>query len=210
MNYDELRESIKTWSSNNGSEFLEQIDTFIRSTESSIYSSVRLPKFSATVSLTMTANDPLTELPADFLSVDSIAPTGQKPLLMKDTDFILEAYPDPTVKGLPRFFGMNDDRTVRWGPIPDQSYPFFLQYFNKPASIVEERNGTYVSDRWPTALLHGALMFACIFMKDTEGKQENEEIFLSSLGLSSAFVKGRASKQTFEKNSSAVEATELK
>ena len=52
------------------------------------------------------------------------------------------------------------------------------------------------------------LMFAALYMKDMDSFAAHQSIFVNSLGLASEFAKGRATKQSFEKASSAIESGE--
>jgi hypothetical protein len=210
MTYDDLRRSIEDYTAYTAPQFLTQIDTFIRQAESVIYQSVRLPKFRASAPLSLVAGVATSVAPSDFLSVDSVFIPNHGNLLMKDTGFIQQAFPDPTVLGTPRFFGMTDDLTFMWGPTPDANYTASLRYFNKPLSIVDQRTETYIANRFPAALLNGSLVFAAIFMKDPQMRQEHQDAFAAAIGLAESFAHSRSSKQLFEKASSAVESTEFK
>jgi hypothetical protein len=210
VTYDSLRDSIKTWASNNDPEFLAELDTFISQAENVIFTSVRLPKFSTVTTLSATPSTATIAVPADFLSADSLSPASGVPLLKKDPEFIYECYPDSSITGPPRFFALLDDQTILLGPTPDLAYSYRLRYFNRPVSIVALRSGTYVSTNFEAALLNGSLMFAAMFMKAQDEIASYQTAFINALGLSSAFAKGRFMKQTFERESAAVTSDELK
>lgn len=204
MTYTELRQAIQTTAENNGDEFLQQIDTFILQAENLIYQSVRLPKFTTSATLSILANTPTVTAPDDFLAADVIMPAGIPPIYKKDISFLQEVYPAGAV-GTPRFFAMFDDLTITIAPTPDQNYSALMTYFSKPVSIIGTQDEpTYVSDRFPTALLNGSLMFAAIFMKDPDMKAIHQEMFVNSLGLAGKFVNQTLAKQQFEKTNSAV------
>ena len=205
MTYDELRTSIENWSENHDPEFLAQVDTFIRLAENRIVTAVRLPQFSKTASVAILSGSQSSTFPTDFLSVDSITVGTGRPLLMKEPEFIYEAYQGGT--GTPRFFGLQTNNSVVWGPTPDANYTATLRYFNYPASICDTHGatGTYLSTTFPAALMSGSLWMASNYMKDWTGAQLHQENFKDALGLSAAFTFGPYSKQGFERKSASVD-----
>ena len=152
-----------------------QIDTFIKQAEQRIYNSAQLPASRKDSTLTLTANSPVLEAPADFLSVFSAAVIDDAGaysyLLVKDPNFIREAYPDPAVVGIPRYYAIQGkSSTVAaklafiLGPTPQAAYSLALQYYAYPESIVTS-NSSWLGDNFDTVLLYGCLLEAAVFMK---------------------------------------------
>lgn len=207
MNYEELRGSIEKWSENHESDFLAEIDTFIRYAENAIVTSVRMPQFSKVSTITLTQYSPSAQAPSDLLAIDSIFITGQRPILKKDPEFIYEAYGEGAL-GCPRFFAMLDDLTILFGPTPDQQYATNIRYYNQPISICDQHEGTYISNNYPAALLSGCLWRAAVFMKDWQATELHSQDFVNALGISKRFIEGQVTRQTYEKVSSAVSSGE--
>jgi hypothetical protein len=183
MTYDELTTAIQQYLMveyvGDGAEptFVANIDNFIRNTEIIINNSVQLPAFRKSVSSACTLGDPYIDLPVDFLSVFSLAvvpnttvnliPTATyQYLLNKDVNYIREAFPYPTVTGIPQYYSLFDNTQMLLGPTPDSTYTTELHYFAYPQSIVDAPLGTtWVGDNFPNALLWGALVEGYVFLK---------------------------------------------
>ena len=79
MTYNELTEAIQQYLMveyvGDGAEptFVANIDNFIKNTEIIINNSVQLPAFRVNVTGTLTAGNPYLTIPADFLSIFSLA-----------------------------------------------------------------------------------------------------------------------------------------
>lgn len=148
MNYIELSQAIQNYSENNESLFVASIPTFVKEAEKRIYNSVQLPALRRNVIGNTTAANKYLTLPGDWLSTYSIAIIDESGrytyLLSKDVNFLREAYPNPSVTGLPKYyaiFGSNisdtTDMSVIMAPTPDLSYSTELHYFYYPISIVQ-------------------------------------------------------------------------
>lgn len=152
-----------------------QIDTFIRQAEQRIYNSAQLPSSRKGTTLTLTPSSAFVDAPNDFLSAFSAAVIDGSGvysyMLPKDQNFIREAYPDPTVTGLPRYYAIHGQRAgtpteLRFivGPTPGSAYSVDLQYYAYPESIVTAAN-TWLGDNFDTVLLYACLLEAAVFMK---------------------------------------------
>src|ERR1700722_1414931 len=140
MTYGEIRRGIQTATSNTDSEFISQIDLFIKQTESRIGMLVRLPAYSATASLVTVAGVntiALNSLTPQFISADYLNLLDFGTLEQKEKSFMFEAFPNNGEQGPPRYFGLQDDLTVVLGPTPDAIYNLTLYYFSKWGSIVD-------------------------------------------------------------------------
>lgn len=129
----------------------DDMNMFIRQAEQKIYNTVQIANLRKNVTGLTTANNKYLSAPADFLSVYSIAIyplTGPNAneytyLLVKDVNFIREAYPKSTDTGQPAqyaIFGPNsalpNELTFILGPTPDTQYGTELHYYYYPESIV--------------------------------------------------------------------------
>jgi len=87
-------------------------------------------------------------LPTDWLANYSIAVVDQTGnynyLLNKDVNFLREAYPNPTVTGLPKYYALFgnqlsnlEDLTYILTPTPDQNYTVEMHYFYYPPTTVQ-------------------------------------------------------------------------
>ena len=175
------------------------MDMFIKQAEQKIYNTVQLPNLRRNVTGVTYATVPYISCPDDFLSVYSMAvfSTGGTYtfLLNKDVNFIREAFPNPSVTGLPThyaIFGPSssnvNELSFILGPTPDLSYNVELHYYYYPPSIVTAGT-TWLGDNFDSALLNGTLVEALRFMKGEadlvalyKGMYDNSLILLKQLG----------------------------
>ena len=185
MDYNELFAQIQTYTENifpdtylaNGSAVTAttQINTFIQQVEERIYNTVQIPSLRRNVMGTCSATTPYLGCPNDYLSTFSMAvidATGvYEYLLNKDVNYIRQAYPDPTAKGLPKYYALfgsrlNDPNELSFilGPSPDSAYTIELHYFYYPESIVTA-GSSWLGDNYSPVLLYGSLVEAYTYMK---------------------------------------------
>jgi hypothetical protein len=167
MNYTELTAQIKDYLQEFGTSFVANIPTFIRNAENRILHEVELPVFTKNATADTSLNQRYLQLPTDYISPRelSITVTGtQSFLTQKDVSFIREAYPSPTVYGIPRYYAQFDQNTLLLGPTPDAVYPMELHYFYSPESIVTA-DTSWLGDNAGFTLLYGALVEGYMFNK---------------------------------------------
>ena len=80
-------------------------------------------------------------------------------------NFLDEAFPAGET-GVPRFYGLFDESTFVFGPVPDQNYAAELHYRYKPESITASSDGTsWLGDNAENTLLYASVVEAYTFMK---------------------------------------------
>lgn len=152
-----------------------QVNMFIEQAEKRIYNTVQLPALRKNVTGGLTANNEYLSAPSDFLSVFSLALIDSSQnyvyLLNKDVNFIREGYPSAVYTGTPKYYalfgptyGNATELSLIVGPTPNQSYEVELHYFYYPESIITAGT-TWLGDNYSPALLYGALVEACTYMK---------------------------------------------
>lgn len=148
MNYVQLAQAIQDYSENTEQLFVYNIPRFVQEAEDRIYNTVQLPTLRKNVTGNLTASNKYLSLPNDWLSTYSLAvidATGNYTyLLNKDVNFLREAYPNPSVSGLPRYYaifgpttGDANELSAIVAPTPDSEYSVELHYFYYPVSIVQ-------------------------------------------------------------------------
>lgn len=159
-------------------DFTAEIPRFIGASEERIFFFVQLPFFRKAQTGTLTSGNPYLQLPADFLAPSSLSITIPVTLetvflLNKDVEYIREVYPVATSTGVPFAYALfdadEDDTTIIIGPTPAASYACQLNYFYKPASLVDVPTGTWLSVNAYDTLLYGALSEASNWMKRNGG-----------------------------------------
>lgn len=197
MNYTQLSQAVQDYTENYEATYVANIPNFVRQTEERICRSVMIPELRKNVTGTLTSGNKYLARPADFLSVFSIAVIDgdglYQYLLDKDVNFMREAYPDPAITGVPKYYAQFDgDGPVSTygnfilGPTPNGNYQVELHYYYDPPSIVD--TGTsWLGDNAEAALLYGCLVEAYTFMKgDADLMQTYQNRYMeamSNLGL---------------------------
>ena len=174
MNYTELYDAIIEYTENQETTFVSNIPMFVKNAEERIYRSVLIPEFRKNSSGNMTSGNRYLARPPDFLSAFSLAVIdglgNYSYLLDKDMNFMREAYPNPSVTGLPKYYAQFDgdvptsNGNFLIGPTPNSDYAVELQYYYNPPSIVD--TGTsWLGENVMNALLFGSIVQAYIYMK---------------------------------------------
>ncbi len=173
MNYTELKTAVEDYTENTFS--VTDFATMTELAEQKIYNAVQLPALRKNVTGTLTLGNKYLSAPTDFLSVFSLAvvdATGRYSyLLNKDVNFIREAYPNPTVTSVPKYYaifgpdsGNLTELTFILGPTPSANLTTELHYFYYPVSIVTAGT-SWLGDNFDSVLFNGVMAEAARFMK---------------------------------------------
>jgi len=200
MNYTDLTTNIKEIVEN--PELTDaQIALFVQQTEQKIYNTVQLPALRKTCDGATTGSNQFLSTPADFLFPYSIAlrdgDGNYNYLVQVDQNFILEAYPDPTSTGQPKYYGIFDEDSYILGPTPDVSYSVRITYGHYPESIVTAGT-TWLGTNYDSALLNGSLVEALRFMKgEADLVQMYDKMYLESIALLKMLGDGKLRQDTY-------------
>ena len=144
---------------------------FAQQAEQKIYNSVQFPALRKNATGNMTLANRYLSTPTDYLYTHSLAVITAAGdyiyLLHKDSNFILEAYPNPATQGVPKHYSQFDEDSYIIGPTPDLNYAVEIHYGYYPESIVTAGT-TWLGDNFDSALLNGSLVEAIRFMKGEE------------------------------------------
>jgi hypothetical protein len=169
MDYTELTTNIEDICENTFT--ADQLAMFAQQAEQKIYNTVQFPALRKNSTGSATLDNRYLSVPSDFLYTHSLAVIDGSGnyiyLLVKDANFIREAYPNPTATGTPKHYGQFDEDSMILGPTPDANYDVELHYGYYPESIVTAGT-TWLGDNFDSALLNGALVEALRFMKGEE------------------------------------------
>jgi len=195
MTYTELVAAIKAYCQNTESTFVTNIPTFVKQAEDRIYRSVNLPVSRKTSTGSLSTSSKYLTFPTDMLVPLSLevtnATSDQVFLINKDYNFMSQAYPDDSVKGLPKHYAIYDSTRFVLGPSPSATSAYALNYFYKPASIVTEST-TWLGTNADSALLYGALIEAYTYMKgDPDIMNLYTQRYQEALGLLKTQAEGR-------------------
>ena len=148
MNYATLVQAIQDYSENTEQLFVSNIPLFVKEAELRIYNSVQIPVLRKNVTGNVTTSNPYLSCPDDFMAVYSLAAISAAGsynyLIDKDVSFVREAYPNPTVTGLPKYYAIFGSQltyptelSLILTPTPDDNYSVELHYYYMPESIVQ-------------------------------------------------------------------------
>ena len=199
MNYTDLTTNIKEIVEN--PELTDaQIALFVQQTEQKIYNTVQFPALRKACDGTATASNQFLSVPPDFLHMHSLAAKDGDDysyLVQVDANFILEAYPDPTSTGKPKYYGHFDVDSLILGPTPDSNYPVRITYGYYPESIVTAGT-TWLGTNFDAALLNGSLVEALRFMKgEADLVQMYDKMYLESIALLKMLGDGKLRRDSY-------------
>ena len=165
MNYAQLCSAVQDTVENSFT--AEQLAWFCDQTEQKVYNAVQIPALRRNMVGNVSANVQFLSTPPDFLYAYSLSVTdGTRVhyMLNKDTNYIQEAYPFPTDRGLPKYYAQFDANTLLLGPTPDQPYEVEMTFGYYPESIVTAGT-TWLGDNFDSVLLNGMLIEAARFLR---------------------------------------------
>jgi len=172
MNYTELSALLQEYTQNYSTEFVAAIPSIVQLAEDRIYQSVQLPALKKNATSNFAPNTKYLSAPTDFLATYSVAAIGldgsYNYMLEKEVGYINEVFPDPTTRGLPRYYALFNDRTFVVSPTPGEGYGVELHYFYEPESITTAGTN-WLGDNTESVLFYGCLVEAYTYMKgDTD------------------------------------------
>ena len=198
MNYTELTANIQDITEQTFT--ADQLKMFTQQAEQKIYNTVQFPSLRKNASVNTANGNALITIPTDLLwnySAGIIISNVTTFLLTKDVNFIREAYPNSTVKGVPKHYAFYSQTQFMLGPTPDAIYPIELHYGYYPTSIVDGAT-TWLGTNFDSALLNGALVEAIRFNKgEPDLIALYEKHYLHSITLLKNLVDGKQRQDSY-------------
>ncbi len=180
-----LKAAMEAYLQTTDATFVANEDVIIKQAEDRISKAVILPRNRKTTTLAFVNGTQTMALPSDFLApfeLRSVVGTTYTPVGYFDVSYMREAYPDPTVTGIPSAYSMYDSSTIILAPTPNGTVSGFLHYFYKPASIVDAGT-SWLGTNAESCLLYACLSEAYTFLKgEVDLMKLYEEKFQSALG----------------------------
>lgn len=166
--YTTLKQAIQDYVESSETSFVNNLPTIIQQAEERILKRCQLPDFRKNVTGSVASGNQYLIMPSDFLTPYSMAidNSGYEYLLLKDVNFIRQAYPASSTQAPPKYYGIFSETSFIVGPTPDAAYAVELHYFYKPESISASATGTsWLGDNAESALLYGCLVEAYTYLK---------------------------------------------
>ena len=169
MTYDELVTNIRNYTEVDSNVFSSSvINTFITMAENRILRDIDLDVFKKESTGTMTDGNRFLASPSDILThrYMFVTVSGEKVYLdFRDTSFMKEYWPDPTSKGVPKYYSVWDQNTFYIAPTPNSNYAVQLGYIHRPAQLSSTNTTAWISTNSPEALLYATLIQAYSYTK---------------------------------------------
>jgi len=186
MTYTSLKTDIQTWAENTGTDFTNQLDTFIDNTQTKLSRDIDPVGFNENVNSTMIQGDRFVNLPTAvepmlFNYVEIIVSSNAKYLEMKTLEFIKEYWPNNSLQGEPKYFTNFDDNRIYVAPTPDQNYDIKIGYQGKINPLSNTNTTNWYTENASDALLYGCLSEANLFTKNMEDYNIYKQKYVESV-----------------------------
>ena len=186
MTYTSLKTDIQTWAENTGTDFTNQLDTFIDNTQTKLSRDIDPVGFNENVNSTMVQGDRFVNLPTAvepmlFNYVEIVVSSNTKYLEMKTLEFIKEYWPDNSLQGEPKYFTNFDDNRIYVAPTPDQNYDIKIGYQGKINPLSNTNTTNWYTENASDALLYGSLSEANLFTKNMEDYNIYKQKYVESV-----------------------------
>ena len=186
MTYTSLKTDIQTWAENTGTDFTNQLDTFIDNTQTKLSRDIDPVGFNENVNSTMVQGDRFVNLPTAvepmlFNYVEIVVSSNTKYLEMKTLEFIKEYWPDNSLQGEPKYFTNFDDNRIYVAPTPDQNYDIKIGYQGKINPLSNTNTTNWYTENASDALLYGTLSEANLFTKNMEDYNIYKQKYVESV-----------------------------
>jgi len=169
MNYSELVTNIRNYTNVDANVFSNSvIDTFITMAENRILRDIDLDVFKKESTGTMTTGNRFLASPSDILThryMFITVGTDKVYLDFRDTSFMREFWPNPSLTGVPKYYAVWDQDTFNIAPTPNENYVVELGYIFRPAQLSAANPTTWISTNAPEALLYACLIQAYSYTK---------------------------------------------
>ena len=186
MTYSSLKTDIQTWAENTGTDFTNQLDTFIDNTQTKLSRDIDPVGFNENVNSTMVQGDRFVNLPTAvepmlFNYVEIVVSSNTKYLEMKTLEFIKEYWPNNSLQGEPKYFTNFDDNRIYVAPTPDQNYDIKIGYQGKINPLSNTNTTNWYTENASDALLYGTLSEANLFTKNMEDYNIYKQKYVESV-----------------------------
>ena len=173
MTYDELVTNIRNYTEVDANVFTNAvINTFITMAENRILRDIDLDVYKKESIGSMTSGNRFLTSPTDILThryMFITVGTDKVYLDFRDTSFMREFWPNPSLTGVPKYYAVWDQDTFNIAPTPNANYVVEMGYIYRPAQLSPANPTTWISTNAPEALLYACLIQAYSYTKGPEG-----------------------------------------
>lgn len=201
MTYDSLVQDLKSYLQRTDTLIVNQIPQFINLAQIRIPREMKLLGFRQEVTGLFSGTTLTTGImpkPSDWRKTISFyVGTGTNnnvhtPVFERDYDYIRTIYPDPSVTGIPNFFGDADYDHWLVQPTPSSSLPYKIPYYATLTLLDETTQTNWLTLNAPDLLLYASLLEAVPFLKVDERIPIWQGLYTNAkLALQAQEVEGR-------------------
>jgi hypothetical protein len=144
------------------------INTFITMAENRILRDIDLDVYKKESIGSMTSGNRFLTSPTDILThryMFITVGTDKIYLDFRDTSFMREYWPNPSLTGVPKYYAVWDQDTFNIAPTPNANYAVEMGYIYRPAQLSSANPTTWISTNAPEALLYACLIQAYSYTK---------------------------------------------
>jgi len=186
MTYTSLKSDIQTWAENTGTDFTNQLDTFIDNTQTKLSRDIDPTGFNQNVTSSTSIGDRFITLPSAIepmlLNYVNVIVSGERQFLeIKPLEYVQEYWPNASITSTPRYFANFNDTTLYVAPTPDQAYTMELGYQGRINPLSNTNTTNWYTENASDALLYGCLSEANLFTKNMEDYNIYKQKYVESV-----------------------------
>lgn len=162
-----LKAAIESYLQTAETTFVANENNIILQAEDRISKAVILPAARNYAPINLTSGSTVADLPSDFLAPFEVRISNANtftPCDYVDVSLMREAFPNPLMVGVPRWYSMFSNDQFIFAPTPTTGLTAWVHYFYKPESITTAGT-SWLGTHAENCLLYGCLSEAYLFLK---------------------------------------------
>ncbi len=163
MTYNSLVQNVIDYCERNDADFVAAIPTLIAFAESSLAAELKTFLQLTVVETTLAQNQTVLTKPARWRKTVSMKVNGQ-PIQIRSQDYVAQ-YTSESANGKPLYYSDYDYSNWLFAPMPDQTYPVEIIYYNEVQPLDEQNQQNLFTAVAPQAMLYGTLLQAQGYLK---------------------------------------------
>tara|TARA_R110002073_G_scaffold38631_1_gene110629 strand:- start:18 stop:635 length:618 start_codon:yes stop_codon:yes gene_type:complete len=170
--YASLTQDIQDFAENDDTEFTTKIDTFIANSESRLFRDAPfLPAFRASNTGSLSSGTATLTMPAGVRTIRSVSITVSSSdvfLQQRLDSYLRDMYPASATTGQPKYYAVQSDSSLLFGPTPNSTYAFEILSNKVPTGLSGGNTTTWLSNNVPDVLLYACMIESCTFLQHVE------------------------------------------
>lgn len=167
--YATLLTDVPSWIENSTDELLAALPQLAANAQLRMNREIQHPALETVAAASLTAGSQVLPRPADLFALRALtiqASNMWQPVLQKQLEVLMVMYPSLSFQSTPRFYAVFDATTYYLFAIPDQAYPYRLQYRKQLALLTEALPTNWFTINAYDALLAATIVEAARFVLD--------------------------------------------